>query len=83
MQWDCFLQAWCAKGGYKAKGKKISPDLTSREPQLVANLLCRFFEWWVKDGRPGDPTIRGPMVSVLFGSTFGIDAKSGWVVQQC
>jgi hypothetical protein len=73
---------WCAKAGYKERTKPISPDLAAMSRKGVANLLCRFFEWWVKDGRPGDQAARGRLVS-SHSSTYRLTCINTCSTQDC
>jgi hypothetical protein len=56
------MQSWYAAGGYKGprppkqRVKAAIPDLGTMADKEVANLCSRFFEWYVVDDRPGDPT---------------------------
>lgn len=54
------MQRWLAAGGYpggraqkKAKAHKL--DFKTMTDKAVINMFTRFFEWYVEQGRPGDP----------------------------
>lgn len=54
------LQRWVAADGYtggrrKQQVKPVAVKLGHMPDNEVTNLLTRFFEWYVVDGRPGDP----------------------------
>jgi hypothetical protein len=56
------MQRWDAAGGFKKGTNSAKLDLLGTMPRnKVANLLFRFFQWWI-DGRPGDPLAGGPEV---------------------
>jgi len=57
-----YVQRWAAAGGFKKGTKPASLDLGSMPKKQVANLLYRFFDWWI-DGKPGDPVQGGSAVS--------------------
>ena len=58
----CTLQGWYATDGYKSKPppkqkvKVKSPNLGTMTKSQLVNLCSRFFQWYVVDDRPGDPT---------------------------
>jgi hypothetical protein len=56
------LQRWAPAGGFKKGAKPASLDLGNMPKQQVANMLYRFFDWWI-DGKPGDPVQGGLRVS--------------------
>jgi hypothetical protein len=57
------MQRWAAAGGFQEGASPISTDLGSMDSQQVGNLLFRFFDWWIVQGRPGDDAVGGRVVS--------------------
>ena len=51
------LQRWAAAGGFREVAKPASLELGSMHRSQVANLLYRFFKWWIA-GKAGD-TVQG------------------------
>lgn len=54
------LQRWYAAGGYpgggpKKQAKAATADVGNMSDAEVVNVFSRFFEWYVVEGRPGDP----------------------------
>jgi hypothetical protein len=51
-------------GGKARKGQPYQLDFKRMTDTQLINLFTRFFEWYVKEGRPGDPNKGGKEVSI-------------------
>uniref|UniRef100_A0A383VJ37 Uncharacterized protein n=1 Tax=Tetradesmus obliquus TaxID=3088 RepID=A0A383VJ37_TETOB len=68
------LKRWAAAGGFREGGKPASLELGSMHRSQVANLLYRFFKWWIA-GKGGD-TVQGGKRDGEFGRSGAVKVHS-------
>ncbi|WIA17347.1 hypothetical protein OEZ85_014210 [Tetradesmus obliquus] len=68
------LKRWAAAGGFREGGKPASLELGSMHRSQVANLLYRFFKWWIA-GKAGD-TVQGGKRDGEFGRSGAVKVHS-------